>query len=135
GIWMASTNSCVGDLFRSMEADDYLDPDNEIHLFCLQYIFMPRINRPLNEFASTWNNHPLRTEGNLTPNQVWKRGFFETETLMEDTSLIYEDYGVDNYGPEPELQTDNYVEIPEIDNILTEEEQYISENFNPLIND
>eukprot|EP00111_Clytia_hemisphaerica_P011752 TCONS_00034514-protein len=124
------------DLFRTMEADALLDPDDELHLFCLHYIFIPRINKLLDEFVTSWNNHPLRTEQNLTPNQLWTYGFFETETLIDDTSIVDDNYGIDDFGPEPELQTNNYVEIPEIENTLTEEEeQYITETFDPLEND
>uniref|UniRef100_A0A7M5TZP3 Integrase catalytic domain-containing protein n=1 Tax=Clytia hemisphaerica TaxID=252671 RepID=A0A7M5TZP3_9CNID len=124
------------DLFRAMETDGLLDIDDELHLFCLHFVFIPRINRLLNEFSSSWNNHPLRTEKNMTPNQLWSRGFLESETLVDDTSLVDENYGIDDFGPEPELQTNNNIEIPEIENPLTEEEeQYIIDHFVPLEND
>ena len=119
-----------------MEAEELLDPDSELHLYALHYIFIPRINKLLNDFSLSWNNHPLRTEKNQTPIQLWSKGFFETENLIHETEINFDEYGVDEYGPELEIQTNNDVQIPEIETELTnEEEQYIVENFDPLEND
>ena len=51
-----------------------LNIDNDLHIFCLQYIFLPRINNSLREFISMWNNHPLGTERNMSPTQLWMTG-------------------------------------------------------------
>ena len=61
-------------LFYYMEENSMLDPDDEVQLFCLQYIFLPRINRSLRQFVNTWNHHPLSTESNLSPVQLWMTG-------------------------------------------------------------
>ena len=53
-------------LFMYMGSLDILDADDEIHFFCLHYIFIPRINNKLNRWVQAWNSHPLRTE-NKTP--------------------------------------------------------------------
>ena len=58
-------------LFNYMEATGCLDQDEELHLFCLHYIFIPRINSSLSQFMTMWNDHPLRTESNHSPNQLW----------------------------------------------------------------
>ena len=42
-LWMYSG------LFHHMEEVGLLNPTDECHLFCLQYIYMPRINRHLGE--------------------------------------------------------------------------------------
>ena len=39
-----------------------------IHLFCLHYIFRPRINIALQKFQYAWNSHPMSTTSNLSPN-------------------------------------------------------------------
>ena len=57
-----------------MENNYILDVDDEVHMFCLNYIFLPRINTSLKMFAAAWNNHPLSSEGNLSPNQLWIAG-------------------------------------------------------------
>ena len=61
---VASTFSKV---FRSLEGNDILDPLNEVDLYCLYDVFLPRINKCLNEFSESWNHHALSSEGNMTP--------------------------------------------------------------------
>ena len=42
-------------------------------------IYIPRINRCLQEFKGQWENHPLSSEGNRSPLQLHKSGMFENE--------------------------------------------------------
>ena len=69
---------CVGvlfaDLFREMESDNALSCLNEVDLFCLHTVFLPRINSALDSFLESWNNHPVSTEHNRTPNQLFVDG-------------------------------------------------------------
>ena len=69
---------CVGvlfaDLFREMENDGILSSLDELDLFCLHTIFLPRINKALDAFVESWNNHPVSTERNCTPNQLFIEG-------------------------------------------------------------
>ena len=58
-------------LFLHMEVEGLL---NELHLFCLHYIFIPRINESLSEFSRAWNLHPLSTASNHSPLQLWLAG-------------------------------------------------------------
>jgi len=62
-------------LFYFMEETELLDITDDVHLFCLQYVFIPRINRSLRNFFDSWNAHPLSSEGNLSPNQLWICGY------------------------------------------------------------
>ena len=63
-----------GDTFRDLECDCVLDPLNEADLYCIHYIYLPRINKALLEFQESWNNHALSTEGNRTPYQLLLEG-------------------------------------------------------------
>lgn len=69
---------CVGvlyaDLFREMENDCVLSSLDELDLFCLHTAFLPRINKALESFVESWNNHPVSTEHNRTPNQLFIEG-------------------------------------------------------------
>ena len=69
---------CVGvlyrDCFRKLEEENYLDPLNETDMYCLHFIFIPRINSTLESFVQSWNNHALSTENNLTPNHLFIKG-------------------------------------------------------------
>ena len=80
------------DLFYLMEANEMLDPLNEVHLLALQLVFIERINTALLDFIVYWNNHKLRTEHSQTPNQLWITGIhqnIEHETVQQiiDASL------------------------------------------------
>lgn len=61
-------------LFYHLESTGILDPNSDVHLFCLQYVYLPRINQHLSTWKGAWNMHPLRTESNHTPLQLWTRG-------------------------------------------------------------
>ena len=69
---------CVGvvsaDLFCVMENDGILSSVDELHLFCLHTTFLPRINKVLDSFVQSWNNHPVSTEHNHIPNQLFLEG-------------------------------------------------------------
>lgn len=58
-------------LFYYMEYHNILNPVDTEHLFSLQYVFLPRINKALQEFMDTWNNHGVRTEHGKSPNQIF----------------------------------------------------------------
>lgn len=57
-----------------MESEGLLDIGNDVHLFALRYVFKERINNGLKVFAEGWNHHPLSTEGNMSPAQLWVWG-------------------------------------------------------------
>lgn len=61
-------------LFYYLEHNELLNPVDEEHLFALQYVFLPRINRSLQEFKLMWNDHGLRTERGQTSNQLFTAG-------------------------------------------------------------
>ena len=44
---------------------------NPLYKFARHYIYLPRMNRALLSFTSAWNNHPLRTENNWSPERIW----------------------------------------------------------------
>ncbi len=72
---------CVGVLFyntfRKLEEDNHLDCLNEVDMFCLHWVFTPRINAALQSFVESWNNHPVSTARNQTPNQLFIQGALE----------------------------------------------------------
>lgn len=79
--------------FEEMEQQAILNPCNECDLFCLQYVFLPRINASLKAFQSSWNSHPLSTEGNRTPVQLYAGGSIGSALFNEDIDL--RTYGID----------------------------------------
>ena len=57
-------------VFYYMEEAGYLDVSNEVNMFCLHYVFIPRINQHLEHFIKGWNDHPIRIARNKMPNQL-----------------------------------------------------------------
>lgn len=146
-LWK-DVNTYVTSYFRNLfyyfESLDLLNPLDEVHLLALHYVFKPRINRALTIFVSQWNNHPLSSEGNKSPYQLWVQGFYQFansdhETVRDMTNINTLDvlsYGVDDEGPLSEVQTANHVAIPEPAIALTEEETAaLGTLINPLEDD
>ncbi|KAL5479147.1 hypothetical protein EMCRGX_G000505 [Ephydatia muelleri] len=119
-------------LFYTMEEEGLLDCENEVHLYCLHYVFLSRINKSLEVFKEAWNQHPLSTEGNLSPCQLWISGDSNTENLSEEDLNAY---GIDWNGPLAVSRNDDdyevtvpYLESPLPDGVLHD----LQENVHPL---
>ena len=63
-------------LFYHMEQLDLLNPVNEVHIFALHYVYIPRVNKSLQEFKNGWNHHPIRTERNYSPHNCLLKEHF-----------------------------------------------------------
>jgi len=123
-------------LFGMMEDNFDLDVNKEVDMFSLHYIFIPRINRDLKDFQESWNNHPLSTEHNQSPMQVWTVGFYNQPHALDLTESELSEFGIDDDGPTPDIQTNNNVLVPEIDIDLSDDIiDYISQNIDPLSDD
>lgn len=66
-------------LFYYLESINVLNIDNENDLFCLHYVFLPRINASLIEFTEAYNQHSIRTEHGWSPYRMWVNGMINTE--------------------------------------------------------
>lgn len=127
-------------LFYSMEENGILDATNTNDLFCLHYIFLPRINHQLNNFTQAWNNHPLRTEGNWNPWQIWVNGMISEDNsgrtavrdVFEGNNALGHLYGEDPQGPAPNEFDRGSVEVPETTLPLTDMELQAVSHIIPL---
>ena len=76
-LWRDVFTGCIHmfhNLFYAMEESGILDPANNSDLFCLHYIFLPRINEQLCLFKESYSHHRLRGAGNQSPYQLWIGG-------------------------------------------------------------
>ena len=92
-------------IFLYLERNNVFDSSNELHLFTLQFVFLDFVNESLEQFISEWNNHPISTECNFSPRQLWVRGMIthmsSSSTAVQDVvNLVH--YGIDEDGPVPE---------------------------------
>ena len=53
-------------LFSHLESAGVLDRLNEEHLFALHYVFLPRINRGIDEFILDWNKKATKAKATKT---------------------------------------------------------------------
>ena len=74
----------IAALFYDLERAGALNADNDAYLLALHYVFLPRTNSSLVRFTSAWNNHPLSTENNLTPLQIYTAYSQGSELFDED---------------------------------------------------
>ncbi|XP_059371889.1 uncharacterized protein LOC132109648 [Carassius carassius] len=130
-IWMAVTNIYY-DVLHSLEEEGLLEPTNSLHLFCCQFVFLPRLQASLDSFTSGWNNHPLRTESNRSPDQLWEIGLLQnpvpppvqSEIAQDDDS----DWDTDSISDQPWTG----IVVPPVECPLTEElKAQIQTFFNP----
>ena len=76
-LWHDVFNVCIVlyyGLFHYLEEINILDPECDVHLFCLHYVYLPRINRSLNSFKDAWNHHLLSSASQMCPSQLWMSG-------------------------------------------------------------
>lgn len=108
-LWRDVFGGCIVlfyELFSNLERCGILDPNDDIQLWCLHHVFIPVINCHLTNWKNAWMHHPLRTERNATPMQLWITGLQRLwgtgspvgrEVFEEDIS----NYGIDWQGPVP----------------------------------
>lgn len=104
-------------LFNFMEEHGILYSLNELHLFCLHFIYLPRIQRAATEFQNQWNNHGLSTQGGQTPLQLWQRGVINAAGMHnpEMNGICDIDSPPTEYdGPFSDIQTNNDVVVPSV---------------------
>ena len=125
-------------LFYFLESQQLLDPLNEIHLYALHYVYLPRIRRALDIFREGWNHHSIRTESNLTPHQLYVQGTLSMHSsglsALDFLDEVDDMYGVDDVDDvEASVRGPETVTVPE--SILTVSDavlQELAQRVNPL---
>ena len=102
-----------------MESTGILNTDNPIHVFTLHLIFIPTINKALDEFCEAFIHPKVRTQGNWSPYEMWANGMFHADNplahgLLDEEPPDMEIYGYDPQGPSP-TGRDNHVVIDPVD--------------------
>ncbi|XP_039657021.1 uncharacterized protein LOC120559393 [Perca fluviatilis] len=126
-------------LFAFMENEGILDSTDELHLFCLHYIYLPRVQRAAAEFRNQWNNHGLSTQGGQTPLQLWQTGVLNSagtgNLAIDDIFAGNETFGMDEDST-LHLENDNNIVVPVNDfNVNQTVINTLQETVDPLIDD
>uniref|UniRef100_A0A672ZBE4 Integrase catalytic domain-containing protein n=1 Tax=Sphaeramia orbicularis TaxID=375764 RepID=A0A672ZBE4_9TELE len=82
-VWTSVTHLYY-EVLHSLEEDGLLHLADVVHLFCAHYVFLPRLAEALHTFTEGWDNHPLRSEGGLSPNQLWVLGHMKNPCVLNE---------------------------------------------------
>ena len=124
-------------LFYYLEELRLLDPSNDMHIYSLHYVYLPRINHALAVFKNGWNRHGIRTEHASSPEQLFVAGALQLRNsglaALDFFDNINNDYyGVDEEGL-PGDNDDDAVFVPDNEFSLSEELfQQLQDHVNPL---
>ena len=103
-------------LFYYLENQHILDPLNELHLFALHFVYLPRINRSIKLFQSAWNHHGIRTMHNASPHQLYTAGILRLQqsnlSAFDFFDTVDSSYGIDEEIV-TEASTETAVSVPE----------------------
>ena len=101
-------------LFYFMEELGVLDQTDELRLFALHFEFIPRINNLLSRWTDPYNRHPLGTEHNSRPGQLWIESMLQLQNSQHTTpgGVFHRDlvegpldqFGIDWEGPCPDCE-------------------------------
>ena len=76
-LWRDMFSGCIHVfyyLFLDMEQCGILDPTNEVHLFALPFVYVPRINKNVRIFGDGHSRAPISSERGKSPFQLWVQG-------------------------------------------------------------
>lgn len=104
-------------IFYYLENEALLNPDDKVHLYCLHRVFLPKINHTLQEFKSQYNHHPIRSEHNQSPYQLFTSGIIANQdsnytgvrNVLHGTVVDPLSYGVEEEGPSANPSEDGVV--------------------------
>ena len=82
-LWRDLYSGCICffySLFYYLEDMNLLDINSSIDLYSLHFVFLPIIQKQLDNFREGWAHHSLRTERNKTPLQLWVLGLSQQQS-------------------------------------------------------
>lgn len=110
-------------IFLHLKQIGLLSRTNDIDLFALHFVYIPRINNALAQFIETFNNHGLSTVRGLSPHQLWISGILQhhssnfsgvrgviDDSMPADLAM----YGDDPDAPLPQGDNPSGVEVAPI---------------------
>ena len=125
-----------------MEENELLNRCQEIDIFALHFVFLPRIQKSLDAFKNAWKGHPMSTEKNQTPFQTWTLGMIDCNNENQRAVRDFLRNGhVQTFGAEGDITLDepdeDKVEVRRIDIGEKQDEilAYLVEKFNPFYED
>ena len=133
-VYQAVTSTYIA-AFTELEDQNILDPLNDTDLFCLHYVFLPRINASLHSFQMAWNNHPLSTENNRSPIQIHMIDSLGSDLFRDSLSVNLPQHVDSDQSDNSSELAFNAITVPEISSPLNENDlNYLRVAIDPLRN-
>eukprot|EP01083_Nonionella_stella_P131154 398226_1 len=76
--------------FTSLERIGF-NPDDRLHLFCLRYYYVPRMNHIMPEIERAWNYHRIRSQGR--PIEMYRLNLTNVDIRFEDELFNHDPRG------------------------------------------
>ena len=134
-----------------MKNQGLINQENRLYRMALHFLYRPRIQRSLDDFALTWNYHKIDTERNRTPRQLFIDAAFSASGIAgDDPDMVDMEYGmeegnawddvdtVDEMSDVDEEDTISQVDAVELDDVLGDGSDIVnmlSLEINPLEED
>ncbi|KAM4556019.1 uncharacterized protein V3H82_015977 isoform 2-T2 [Fundulus diaphanus] len=110
-------------LLHNLETDHLLDISSRDDLFAVHMTFLPKLKADLEAFVEGWNNHPIRTEHNLTPEQLWHTGMMLYPMDQPENLEDIEEPDIDwDVAAEYDGHVDGAIVVPEFPCPLNEQQ-------------
>ena len=114
-----------------------LNPINNLHIFSLHFVYIPRINQALQEFIQSWNHHGKQTERGQNPHQLFTSGSIQLQnagsTALDFFEEVLDTYGIEDTGNTSVDDDEQGIEVPPIDIRISEQQMEMLQNLvNPL---
>lgn len=109
-LWRDVFEKCLYSFYNRfyfLEDQGVLDVECPVQLFCLHYVYLPRIQASLDNFRDAWNHHLLSSAGNHSPMQLWTMGMMSNaQSQHEAVDEIFEQ-GTDQFSDSNYSETDS----------------------------
>ncbi|XP_076829287.1 uncharacterized protein LOC143475338 isoform X2 [Brachyhypopomus gauderio] len=119
-VWLSVTQLYY-EVLHGLEEDGLLDLSDSLHMFCVHYVFLARLEHDLHIFTEGWDNHPLQSEGGLSPNQLWVLGHMQNSSGDSEENLQFQNlelFGTDWESFDSANEEPFGVQVPRIESPL-----------------
>lgn len=106
-----------------------------MHIYSLDYVYIPRINHALAIFKNGWKRHGIRIKHASSPEQLFVAGALQLRNSRMVALDFFDNINSDYYGVDEQglARDDDAVVIPENEFGLTYEQlQQLQQHVNPL---
>ena len=79
-------------IYSKLEHEQLLNPSSDFDVFCLHFVAMQLVTDAVDGFARGWNAHPISTENNFSPNQLFVLGLLQ----LKNSGFMHEELNQSN---------------------------------------